>query len=180
MDYTCIFFGVLFTIAGFVFALVVILPWVSLLLSLPAMLSCEVRVSPYHPTARRGETSWWLLDVGNRRRMPMARVSLQMQMRNCMTGDGRRAKLKLSGGSQGLHLAEPADLVHCGRLDFKSNHGPQSRMWPAWVLPTSAPTFQTVRRQHQVHPQSSQQWLLVNPDKSSAHTQSTMVESECM
>lgn len=106
-------------LAGFVFALTAALPWVSLLLSLPAMLSCEVRVSPYHPAARRGETSWWLLDVGNRWRMPVARISIRMQMRNCMTGEGRRAKLKLSGGSQGLHLAEPADLAHCGRLECR-------------------------------------------------------------
>ena len=108
-------------LAGFVFALAAALPWVSLLLSLPAMLSCEVRVSPYHPAARRGETSWWLLDVGNRRRMPVARISIRMQMRNCMTGDGRRARLKLSGGSQGLHLAEPADLATAAGWNAGSN-----------------------------------------------------------
>lgn len=103
-------------LAAFLLALVAALPVLALLISLPAMLACKVRLRPSGSGVRRGAEAWFLVEMENGRHLPVSRVTLRLRIRNCLTSTERWKKLVLSGGSRGAFMSEPADTAHCGLL----------------------------------------------------------------
>ncbi len=109
MVYTDTFF------TAFLLAAVVALPVVSLLVSLPAMTGCQVRLETAGPVGR-GEETYWRITVENRRRLPLSRIVLRLQFLNRMTGETSAATLRLSGGSSASCYYLQASTTHCGML----------------------------------------------------------------
>lgn len=103
-------------VAAFLLALTVALPVLSLALSLPAMLGCRVQVAPERGGVTRGEKTFWVVAVENRRRLPVSRITVKLETANRMTGWADRRRLRLSGASSPERLAFPADTAHCGML----------------------------------------------------------------
>lgn len=103
-------------LAAFLLALAVLLPILSLLISLPAVTACRVSLLPSQPGVLREGEALWIVTVGNGRRLPLSRITVQLCCRNRMTGAERRTSLRLSGGSEPVQLALPADTGHCGML----------------------------------------------------------------
>ncbi len=106
-------------LGGFLLTLAVCLPVLAAALSLPAMLGLRVRLAPQPGRVQRGSEARWLVDVGNRRHLPLARIELRLQLRNRMTGECRAERLHLSGASRLRRLALPADTAHCGMLECR-------------------------------------------------------------
>ncbi len=104
-------------LAFFALTLAVILPALSFCLSLPAMLACRISAAPQSAAAGRGTATRWLLTVDNRRRLPLARITLRLKLCNRMTGKRSFERLRLSGASRPRRLVIPADTSHCGLLE---------------------------------------------------------------
>lgn len=106
-------------LGAFLLALAVCLPLIALGLSLPAMLGLRVRVAPQQGSVLRGGQALWFLDVGNRRRLPLSRIELRLELRSRMTGQCRPERLRLSGAGSLRRLALPADTAHCDLLECR-------------------------------------------------------------
>lgn len=103
-------------LSAFFLAATVALPVVSLLVSLPAMTACQVRLEPLTAQAQRGQEARWRITVENRRRLPLSRIALQLRLTNAMTGEASTVRLRLSGASDARSFFLPADTSHCGML----------------------------------------------------------------
>lgn len=103
-------------LAAFLLALTLALPLVSLAMSLPAMTGCRVRVAAETPAVPRGGEACWAVDVENRRRLPVARISVWLRLENRLTGREETRRVRLSGASSPVRLRLPADTRHCGLL----------------------------------------------------------------
>lgn len=106
-------------LAAFFLAVVVALPLVSLLVSLPAMTACQIRLEPLSGQVKRGQETRWRVTVENRRRLPLSRLVLRLQLLNCMTGASSNVRLRFSGASTAHSFYLPADTVHCGMLSCR-------------------------------------------------------------
>ena len=104
-------------LAGFLLVLAISLPLLALLLSLPAMLGCRVSLAAGQQGTARGGEAAWVVTVENRRRLPLARVTVRLLLQNRMTGAEQRRRLRISGASAPEQLAFPADTAHCGMLE---------------------------------------------------------------
>lgn len=107
-------------LAAFLLPLVVCLPLLALLLSLPAMLGAQLRLYAYRQSITRGEGARWLIEVSNRRRLPLSRIRVELELRNCMSGALQMQRRRLSGGSQGVKEMFPVDTAHCGRMECRA------------------------------------------------------------
>lgn len=84
-------------LAHFLLALMIVLPLLSLALSLPGMAGCRLFLSADPPQLARGEAGTWRLSVENRSPLPLARMSLRLETRNLLTGSCHRQKLAFTG-----------------------------------------------------------------------------------
>ena len=105
-----------FYLAAFVLAAVVFAPVLSLVVSLPAMLGCRVRLWAEPGEARRGDAAAWILAVDNLRRLPLSRITLRLETANCMFGGQQRERRSLSGASSERRLHLRTDTSRCGML----------------------------------------------------------------
>ena len=103
-------------LSAFFLAAVVALPVVSLLVSLPAMTACQVRLEPLASQVSRGQETRWRITVENRRHLPLSRIILRLRLSNCMTGESSTVRLRLSGASTARSLFLPVNTTHCGML----------------------------------------------------------------
>lgn len=110
MVYTDTFF------TAFLLAAIVALPVVSLLVSLPGMLNCQVRLEADAAAVGRGGQANWRVTVETRRWMPLSRVILRLQLTNAMTGERAPVTLRLYDAFTARSLFLPAITNHCGML----------------------------------------------------------------
>lgn len=106
-------------LAQFLLALCVALPPLSLVLSLPGMVSCRLRLSAEPTSISRGEVAQWTLAVKTRTGLPISRLTLRLEQGNLFTGQRETRRLTLSGVVRRRPMARPADTAHCGLLEYQ-------------------------------------------------------------
>lgn len=126
-------------LAHFLLALMVALPLLSLALSLPAMAGCRLSLSAQPARLERGGTGAWLLAVEDRSPLPLARLSLRLEVRDLLAGTSRRKKLAFTGLMRRAPERFPVDSAHCGLLELRAY---KIRAWDylgLFSLPCRAP-----------------------------------------
>ena len=98
----------------FLLLAVLLLPAVSLALSLPGMLLCAVEVLPSAALVHRGEGARFQTAVRLPRSLPLARVRLTVRCVNQLTGEVQTFRRDLWGGGASFDLEAPTR--RCGRL----------------------------------------------------------------
>lgn len=107
-------------LAHFLLALCLALPLLSLLLSLPGMTGCRLRLTAEPAAVRRGEDARWTLSVENRGGLPLPRLSIRLETHSLFTGQTERRRVTLSGVVRRRPAPYPADTTHCGLLEFRA------------------------------------------------------------
>lgn len=97
-------FYLLFTdwLGGYLMALVLMLPWASLLVSLPAALGLQIRLA-IHPAEGSRDGQFTLeVQVNNRFRLPVRRLSFRLKAENLLSGGSgqQRCRMVLGSGNQ--------------------------------------------------------------------------------
>ena len=98
----------------FLLAAVLLLPVLSLALSLPGMLLCAVELSPSAALVTRGEGARFQAAVQVPYRLPLARVRLTVRCVNQLTGEAQTLRRDLWGSGTSFTLEAPTR--NCGRL----------------------------------------------------------------
>ena len=98
----------------FLLAAVLLLPAVSLVLSLPGMLLCAVELSPSAALVHRGEGARFRAAVQVPGGLPLARVRLTVRCVNQLTGEEHTLRRDLWGSGASFTLEAPTR--HCGQL----------------------------------------------------------------
>lgn len=106
-------------LATFLLALALALPVLSLLLTLPAVVGCRLRLSPQPAAVPRGDPAVWLLQPDSHSPLPLPRLSLRLELKNLLTGQIDKKKLALNGLSRRAPVSYPADTAHCGLLELR-------------------------------------------------------------
>lgn len=110
-------------LAHFLFGTALALPLLSLLLSLPSLLSCRVQLHAVPASVSRGGEAMWRLEVQGYAWLPAPRLSLRLEFNNTLTGARMPYRITLSGALQGHALEVRADTAHCGRLVCRVRRG---------------------------------------------------------
>ncbi len=100
----------------FILALVVAVPILGFILSLPAMLGCQVQVIAAQDQVTQGEAAAWQIYMQNRFPLPLARLTMVLHIQNAFSGTQTRQQIRLRGVPQQEHLVQTADTSQCGRL----------------------------------------------------------------
>ena len=105
-----------FYLSTFTLALVLLLPLLSVLLSLPSVLGCTLLLTPAAPTVVQGEDAVFQVRLRSRTRLPRPRLQARLHWSNQLTGAGGRVRWEpvrtAPGAPPTLELTTP----HCGRL----------------------------------------------------------------
>ena len=104
-------------LAHFLLGAVLVLPLVSLLLTLP-LLGCRVEVLASPAAVERGEPAAFRAALRGRCWLPVSRAVLRLELKNALTGEEERRRVVLSGllGGEGLACPLEAPTGRCGRL----------------------------------------------------------------
>ncbi len=103
-------------LAHFLWVLVLCVPVLSLLISLPAMLSCRVTVSAGDAEVPRGGDAHWRIEIANGMGLPLAGMSFTLRTENRLTGEMQSLPAALRPVSSHRILSHPAATDHCGEL----------------------------------------------------------------
>lgn len=105
-----------FYLSTFTLALVLLLPLLSVLLSLPSVLGCTLLLTSAAPTVVQGEDAVFQVRLRSRTRLPLPRLQARLHWSNQLIGAGGRVRWEpvrtAPGAPPTLELATP----HCGRL----------------------------------------------------------------
>ncbi len=122
--YLCVLLGALMGqlfdigwIFHYIFFLVLTLPVLSLLLSLPGILGLRVRVRTDCRTVRRNEHAVWTLALENRFGFPAACVTARVRIRYAFTGKTEVLPVVLRGASPGVSASWRVETGHCGMAE---------------------------------------------------------------
>ncbi|MBD5162505.1 MAG: DUF58 domain-containing protein [Oscillibacter sp.] len=108
----------------FIFYAVVCLPFLGLLISLPAMLGCRAVLTPSAPRAARGETVSWSLSLVNRFCLPLSRASYRLRVSNRLTEEVHTARTSIRGAMPEEDRFWTLETDHCGAVDCRID-----RLW---------------------------------------------------
>ena len=86
---------------GFLLILVLSLPVLAFLLSLPGMLGLRIRLQPQGSGTVRDGTAFWRLETGSRFHLSIARADVRLHFKNRMTGAESSQRLRLLGTPTG-------------------------------------------------------------------------------
>lgn len=106
-------------IAHIIFILTIILPFLSLAISLPGISGFTLRLAPPSDKLTRGAADKWRIIANCRRGLPLAAVALWVKTTNKFTGEEKRFPLELSGVTNGTQLTVPVNSKHCGLLECR-------------------------------------------------------------
>lgn len=106
-------------LAPILLVLILCLPILSLLISLPAILGFSLTISAAPACAARKQTAVWRIFPKPRTALPLPRLTARLLETNLLTGETRRDRLVLSGVSRGLSVTRPANASHCGLLELQ-------------------------------------------------------------
>lgn len=104
----------------FLTALCVVLPLLSLALSLPGMLHCRLTLSAAPAAVDRGGEAQWAVGIDTPGSLPIARITLRLTEENLLTGQRQRARLKLTGVARRRPSRADAVTDHCGLLELRA------------------------------------------------------------
>ena len=104
-----------FYLSTFTLVLVVLLPGLSVLLSLPGLLNCALLLSSGGDVPRGGEGVFTLRAAG-RGPFPLPPVKVLLSWTNQLTGQGGQFVRTLRPGEEGAETALTVPLPHCGRV----------------------------------------------------------------
>lgn len=106
-------------IAWFLWILTLCLPFLALLLSLPAMLGCHLTVTPDAYRVQRGIKAGWNIELKNRFKLPVAHVTCVFKTANLLTGFKSTERLVLDARETETSLWQQALTGHCGQLECR-------------------------------------------------------------
>ena len=101
-------------LAAYGLILVLAMPALSLIVSLPAMLGCRVRVEGCRGQCCRGEENQWRITVYNTARLPLPRVKVRLTMHQTLTGATLTKTMRYHRLPATLKDRLPMDTSHCG------------------------------------------------------------------
>jgi len=108
-------------LAHFLLALCLVLPLLSLAMSLRGMLGCRLALAALPTAADRGGEGCWQVSVDIPGLLPLARLVLRTEEKNLLTGHTQRRRLSMSGVAR----RRPADLSaptgHCGVVELRAD-----------------------------------------------------------
>ena len=104
-----------FYLSTFTLILVVLLPGLSLLLTLPQIAGKPLRLLS-GPNVLRGESGQFTLRLEQRGPLPMTPIQLSICWSNQLTGEGGRLSQQLYPCGRETTLSIPTPAAHCGRL----------------------------------------------------------------
>ena len=114
-----------FYLSTFTLALVLLLPLLSVLLSLPSVLGCTLLLTPAAPTVVQGEDAVFQVRLRSRTRLPLPRLQARLHWSNQLTGAGGRVRWEpvrtAPGAPPTLELATP---IAAGWSAGRSGPGP--------------------------------------------------------
>jgi hypothetical protein len=108
-------------LAQFLLALCIALPLLSLVLSLPGMAACRLRLAAQPHRAQRGEGASWLLSVDSATGLPLPRVTIRLAETDRHLGRQKRNKVALSGVVRRKPIQRPAHTDHCALLELRAD-----------------------------------------------------------
>ena len=103
-------------LAQFLLACIILLPVLSLLLSLPGLLGLRLSLSAAPSRLLRDQKGQWRIGVDNATPLPVAQLTLDLLVRNALTGAERRKRFRTFGLSGEQARSLPMDCEHCGVL----------------------------------------------------------------
>lgn len=106
-------------LAPVLLTLTLALPLLSLLLSLPPILSCRLSLRARPAGLTRGDNAHWIIAPKRISGLPLARLTLVLEEKNLFTGKVLRTKVSLNGVTRQTASAHCADTSHCGLLEFR-------------------------------------------------------------
>ena len=101
-------------LAAYGLVIVLAMPVLSLIVSLPAMLGCRVRVEGHHGQCCRGEENQWRITVYNTARLPLPRVKVRLTLHQALTGASLAKTKRYNRLPATLKDRLPMDTAHCG------------------------------------------------------------------
>lgn len=101
-------------LAAYGLLIVLIMPVLSLVVSLPAMLGCRVYVEGYKGQCCRGEENQWRITVYNTARLPLPRVKVRLTLHQTLTGVTMGKTIRYHRLPATLKDRLPMDTIHCG------------------------------------------------------------------
>ena len=111
-------FYVMFTgwLGGYLLALVLLMPILSLLLSLPGVFMLQISLHPAQSKFQRGTPTGMGLRVCNRWCLPLRRVSLGLHYTNLLSGEEAVEKISFPLGCGEEGIGHSFSALHCGLL----------------------------------------------------------------
>ncbi len=106
-------------IAFYLFACTLFVPLLSILLSLPVLLSTRLRLSPGEAVYFRGQAGEWWIQTERGGSLPPLRLTLRVVSRNMWTGDGHDRKYSLPRTAGRWRFTLPMDTSHCGMVSAR-------------------------------------------------------------
>lgn len=124
-------------LAYLLLTLTVLLPVLSLILSLPGMIGCRLSLSAAPAKLRRGEQGVWRLAVQNRVGLPLARLDVRLETACLFTGAREKRSMTFYGLTRRRPAERRVDAAHCGVLELSCA---RFRVWDylglfSWRLP---------------------------------------------
>lgn len=116
-------------LAAFCFWAVAAAPVVSILLSLPALLTYRLELRGIPTDVVRGEEGRWEVRLLGRGRLPLAQVAFTIRLRRTLDGEEERLRLDYRGVSPKEVWADPVEADHCQALT-----GALSAAWASDLL----------------------------------------------
>ena len=110
----------------FLLALVLLLPVLSLILSLPGMTGCRLALAAQPAILPRGQEGNWLLSARNRTGLPLSRITVRLEIWDLLSGTCRKESRVFSGVASRKPVRRPADTAHCGAQEYRVT---RARVW---------------------------------------------------
>lgn len=106
-------------LAPILLALCLALPVLSLLVSLPVILSCRLFLHGEAAGVSRGTQAQWFMTPNLRIRLPLPRLRILAVEKNLLTGATVQHKLAMNGVTDQTQAVFPVSTVHCGLLELR-------------------------------------------------------------
>lgn len=106
-------------LAPLLLTLTLALPVLSLLISLPSVLTCRLSLNALPAGLTRGNEAHWGIVPNFRVGLPLPRLTIQLEEKNLFTGTMVRKKLSLNGITQQTRTTLSAEVSHCGLLELR-------------------------------------------------------------
>lgn len=113
-------------LAHLLLTLTIAMPILSLVLSLPGMLSCRLSLSAAQSPLRRGSEGIWQIAMESAVPLPVPRVRLRLEMQNLFTGEREKYSMTLYGFVRRRPVRRRTKADRCGVLELRCV---KARVW---------------------------------------------------